>query len=143
MRSLNGTELAKYLVHGIAFSILYVLLALVWAFILVILVGFGSFLGLIVGIVLLILIVGLINSALGAYLWDIDTGGKGLVGMFVHGLVLFIILLVVGFAVSFSLNLVFPETPTLVVAFIIEAFLYGVIGKTVCTWFGRTIESIN
>ena len=138
---MNWKDLAKYFIHGIAFSILYALFALAWAAILVILVGLGSFIGLIIGIVLLILIVGFINTALGVYLWNIDAGGKGFWGMFFHGLVFFIILLIVGLVVSFLLNLVFSGITALVVVFIIEAFFYGVMGKKVCAWFGRTIES--
>ena len=137
---LNWQDLVKYFIHGIAFSLLFVLLAVVWAFVLVLLIGLGSFIGLIIGIALLLLIVGVLNAGLGAFLWDIDAGGKGWSGMFFHGLVLFVILLIAELAVSYLPNQVFPGTATFVITFIIRTLLYGIIEKTVCTWLGRTIE---
>ena len=137
---MNWQDLVKYFLHGIAFSLLFVILGIAWAFVLVLLIGFGSFIGLIIGIVLLLLIVGVLNAALGAFLWDIDAGGKGWSGMFFHGLVLFVILLITELAVSYLPNQICPGTATFVITLIIRTLLYGIIGKTVCTWLERTIE---
>jgi hypothetical protein len=140
VRTLSWQDLAKYFIHGIVFSLLFVILGIAWAFIWVLLIGFGSFIGLIIGIVLLLLIVGFLNAALGAFLWNIDAGGKGWSGMFFHGLVLFVILLIVDLAASYLPNEVFPGMATVAITLIIRTLLYGIVGKTVCTWLGRTVE---
>ena len=137
---MNWQDLVKHFLHGIAFSLLFVVLGIAWAFVFVLLIGFGSFIGLIIGIVLLLSIVGVLNARPGAFLWNIDAGGKGWSGMFFHGLVLFVILLIAELAVSYLPNQVFPGAATFVITSIIRTLLYGIIGKTVCTWLGRTIE---
>lgn len=131
-------NLAKYFVHGIAFSILFILLAFAWVFIMILLVSLGSIIGLVIGIGLLFLIVGFINMVLGVHLWNIEAE-TGFWRVFFHGLVLFIILLIANLVTSILPNLAFPGTATLVVTFIITSFLDGVIGKNVASWFGHEI----
>jgi len=131
-------NLAKYFVHGIAFSILFTLLAFAWAFVMILLVSLGSIIGLIIGIGLLFLIVGFINTVLGVHLWNIEAE-TGFWSLFFHGLVLFIIFLIVNLITSVLPNLAFPGTAALVVTFIITSFLDGVIGKNVASWFGHEI----
>jgi hypothetical protein len=114
-----------------------------WAFAFALLFSLGFFIGLIIGIALLFLIVGLINMGLGVYLWDIDSGGKGLIGLFFHGGTLFVILLFVDVMISFLPNQVFPGTATLVVTFVVRTFLYGIIGEKVCLLFGQKMSTVD
>jgi len=87
-------SLVKYFLHGLAFSVIFLLLALVWAFILAILVVTGLVIGLIIGLILLLFIIGGLNSFLTDFIWSIPikTGWKSLLG---HGFVLFIALIIV------------------------------------------------
>jgi len=61
--------IVKYFVHGAAFSVIFTILAILWLFGLLLLIILGSFIGLIIGFVLLILIMGGLNSALTSVLW--------------------------------------------------------------------------
>lgn len=134
------TAFIKYFLHGIFFSVLFLLLGLTWVFIFASLIVLGSFIGFVIGIGILFLLVGVINSVLGVYLWNIDAGGKGLLGIFFHGLTLFIILSIIQSTASYLFNHVFPGTASLLVTFIISTFLYGVIGRIVCLLFGKMRE---
>ena len=60
--------LIKYFVHGIVFSLLFTVLGVAWVFGSLILVMIGSFLGLIIGLVLLILIIGFSNAVVTSWL---------------------------------------------------------------------------
>jgi hypothetical protein len=110
-------NLVKYFAHGIAFSLLFAILAIAWAFILVILVGFGFIIGLMIGVGLLFLIMGFLNSVITTHLWfEVKTEFWDLL---FHGLVLFLVLLIVnGIFITVS-SLVFPGTATTVVTLII------------------------
>ncbi len=120
---------AKYFVHGIAFSLLFLLLGIAWIFILVILVRLGFIIGLIIGFGLLFLIVGFLNSIITVYLWfDVK---MSFLDLFFHGLALFVILLIVnGISVTLP-SLVFPGIATSAVTFIIASFLDGFAAKEV------------
>lgn len=128
----------KYFLHGILFSVLFLLLGIAWIFMMILLVGLGAIIGFIIGIGLLFLIVGSINIVLGVRLWNIEAE-TGFWNMFFHGLVLFILLLIANLITSTLPNYAFPGTATLVVTFIISTFLNGVIGKKVSSWFGHEI----
>lgn len=128
----------KYFLHGILFSVLFLLLGIAWIFMMILLVSLGAIIGFIIGIGLLFLIVGFINMALGVHLWNIEAE-TGFWNMFFHGLVLFILLLIANLITSTLPNYAFPGTATLVVTFIISTFLNGFIGKKVSSWFGHEI----
>jgi hypothetical protein len=66
---MNRREAARYFVHGLAFSLMFLVLAIVWVFLLIILVGIGFFIGLIIGLGLLFLIIGGLNSFITSLLW--------------------------------------------------------------------------
>jgi len=102
--------------------------------VMVILVMFGSFIGLLIGLGLLFLIIGLINGVLGSFLWEIERG-EGLLKTLVHGLVLDIILIIVSLVTFYLPSLFFPGLATQVVAFIITAPIDGAIGRQVALWF--------
>jgi hypothetical protein len=104
-------------------------------FMMFLLVSLGAIIGFIIGIALLFPIVGFINVTLGVHLWNIEAK-TGFWNMFFHGLVLFILLLIVKLMTSTLPNYAFPGKATLVVTFIIRTFPNGFIGKKVSSWFG-------
>jgi len=126
---LNWKDLAKYFIHGIAFSLLFLLLAIAWVLILIILVGLGFIIGLIIGLGLLFLIVGFLNSIITVYLWfDVK---MSFLDLLFHGVALFVVLLIVnGISVTLP-SLAFPGIATSVVTFIIASFLDGFVAKEV------------
>ncbi len=126
-------DLAKYFLHGIAFSVLFLLLGIGWAVILLILVSLGFIIGLLIGLVLLFLIVGYLNSFITSLLWfEVK---RGFWDLLFHGVVLFIILLIVNAIFSLAPNLAVPGMATTVVSFIITSFLYGFVAKKVAGWW--------
>lgn len=136
---MQWTIVGKYFLHGILFSVLFLLLGFAWVFITILLVSLGAIIGLIIGIGLLFLIAGFINTVLGVHLWNIEAE-TGFWSIFGHGLVLFILLSIANLITSFLPNLAFPGTATFVVTFIITTSLNGVIGKNVASWFGHEIR---
>ena len=76
--------LLKYFLHGISFSFLLLVLAIVWIIIAVALVGF--IIGLIIGLLVLFYIMGGINAVLTDLIWgvSIKTDWKSLLA---HGFV--------------------------------------------------------
>jgi hypothetical protein len=119
--------LARYFVHGIAFSILLTLLGIAWAILLVILMIAGAFIGLIIGFILLFIIIGGLNIFLADILWGIVVRG-GWKTFLLHGVVLSFILFIVhlpGALVFYAI----PNIIALVAISIIAAFADGYVGK--------------
>jgi len=136
---MNTRDAAKYFVHGIAFSFLYLILAVAWAFILIILVGLGFIIGLIIGLGLLFLIVGGLNAFITSLLWfRVKTGFWDLL---LHGVVLFVILLIASVFIQTLPNLVLPGIATTVVTFLIAAFVDGLIAQKVARWWKEEYEA--
>jgi len=133
VKNMNWKDLMKYFIHGLAFSILFFVLAVAWTFILVILVGVGAIIGLIIGVGLLFLIVGFLNSVVTAYLW-FEVKFR-LLDILLHGIFLFVVLFVVNGIVVAVPNLVLPRIATSVIAFVIAAFLDGFAAKRVARWW--------
>lgn len=131
---MNWTDLAKYFVHGIAFSFLFLVLAFVLVFVLVFLVAFGSFIGLIIGFGILMLTVGGLNCFLTGVIWGVETN-TSFWSVLLHGFALFLILLLVNGILVMVPNIVFPSIATTVVTFIIGAFAGGFVGKKVAELF--------
>lgn len=127
--NLNWKDLAKYFVHGIAFSLLFLILGIVWVFVLAVLTALGSIIGFIIGFVLLFLIVGFLNSSITLYLWFEVESSFGILCL--HGFALTIILLILDIIIVTSASLAFSEIATRAVTFIISTFLYGFVGKKV------------
>jgi hypothetical protein len=110
--------------------VLLLVLEFLWAFFSVFLVAIGSFIGLIIGILLLFLIVGAVNSVVSRFVWGFSMKDSA-VSIFFHGLVLFLILLAVDVA-FLLLALVFLENPIVTaLRLIVGCFFYGLIGKKV------------
>ena len=120
----------KFFVHGIAFSGLFFVLEIVWVFTGVFLVFYGSYIGLIIGVLLLFLIVGVVNSIVSRFVWGFSMKDSA-TSIFFHGLVLFIILLMVDLVLMVP-AFVFLGNPIVTVAkFIASCSFYGLIGKKV------------
>ena len=131
---MNWTDLAKYFVHGIAFSLLYLVLALVLVLVLGFLIVVGSFIGLIIGFGILMLTVGGLNCFLTGVIWGEETN-TSFWSILLHGVALFVILLFVNGILVMVPNIVFPSIATTVVTFIIGAFAGGFVGKKVAELF--------
>jgi len=131
---LNWSDLARYFVHGIAFSFLFLVLAFVLAFILVFLVAVGSFIGLIIGFGILLLVVGGLNYVLTEAIWGMTTK-TSFWSLLLHGFILFLTLLLVNGILVMVPNMVFPSIATTVITFIVGAFAGGFVGKKVAGWF--------
>lgn len=125
--------LRKYFIHGIAFSLLFLVLGFVWVLIFALLVGLGSFIGLILGFGLLFLLIGFLNSEITKWLWfDVKTETLSLL---FHGLVLFLALLPIDL-VFLGMYLAFPYPPFLIVRFLLQTIPYGFIAKKVAGLWG-------
>ena len=131
----------KYFLHGISFSVLLLVLAFAWAFILGILVILGSFIGLIIGFVVLFFLIGGLNTFLTGVIWSItaETRWTSLLG---HGFLLFIALLIVSVP-SVILNLAVPSLVTTIVTFVAYAFIDGFVAKKTAEYFEEVYEVID
>ena len=131
------TLIAKYFLHGIAFSLLIAGLVIVWIFLLVALIVLGPILGLLLGLLVLVMGVGYANSLLSGYFWEIQTPTKWS-SLLVHGLMLMIALGLAGIPfiileyLAGSLTLVFSVIALLVV-FVIHSIVNGYLGKAVAS----------
>ena len=136
------TLIAKYFLHGIAFSLLIVGLVIVWVFLLLALIVIGSILGLLLGLLVLVVGVGYTNSLLSGYFWKIQTQTKWS-SLLVHGLMLMIALGLAGIPfiileyLAGSLAPVFSIIALLVV-FVIHSIVNGYLGKAVASMQGES-----
>jgi len=138
---MNGRDAAKYFVHGIAFSFLFAILTSAWSGIalvfifLIVSIGFdiGYFIGIIIGLGVLFLVIGGLNTFITSTLWF--KVKKGFLDLLSHGVVLFVILLIVNFAIQTLPKQAQPGTPTTVITFLIAAFVDGLIAKKVARWW--------
>jgi hypothetical protein len=123
------SRLARYFLHGIAFSFLFLLLGLVWIVILVILVVVAFIIGFIIGIILLFFFMGGLNTFLTDFIWSatIESGWKTL---FIHGLALFFISLIAGIP-GYLLMLALPSVTTSIGVLVSYSFVDGFIAKNV------------
>lgn len=128
--------ISKYFIHGLAFSVLFLILSIAMIFVLAILIGFGFIIGLIIGVGLLFLMVGFLNSIITDFLWF--TVSKSFLSILFHGIVLSVTLIVVNIIFIWAPNLVFPNVYVEIITFIIGTFLNGLIGKTVATIWEET-----
>jgi hypothetical protein len=139
LMQVNWRELAKCFVHGIAFSVLGTLLLLFGLVVALMLVVIGSFIGLILGFALLILIFGVVNSAITEFLWfEVNWGFWNLL---LHGFTLFIVLLAVNGVLVYLPLLFLPGLATTTVTFIIGCFADGFVGRQIAGWWEGESES--
>jgi ribosomal protein L37AE/L43A len=123
-------KIARFFVHGIAFSALLFVLEFLWVFSSLFLVMIGSFLGLIIGILLLFLIVGAVNSVVSRFIWGFSMKDST-VSIFFHGLALSIILLGIEVVLLLPTLVVVGDPIVTAVRFIASCFLFGLIGKKI------------
>ena len=128
------SSLVRYFLHGIAFSVLLLLLEIGWVFIFVLLTVIGYLIGIILGLIVLFFIIGGLNAFLTEFIRSIQmrSDWKGLLS---HGFVLFLVLLVVGIP-SYLVAIVAPGIVTSIVMFVAYAFIDGYVAKNV----GKTWE---
>jgi len=127
--------LAIYFAHGLAFSLLFTVLVIAWTFGLIILTVLGSWIGLIIGFGLLILIIGFINAVITELLWFPVRWEFW--DMVLHGFVLFIALLIVNSIFLLAPSLAFPGTATRIITVIIGSFIDGFVCKKVASLWGE------
>lgn len=135
-KKLGFKTILKYFAHGLTFSVLYFAMVLFWTLILTILVVSGAIIGLIIGLGILFLIIGALNSEITSFLWFPVEASFWKV--LLHGVVLFIVLLIVQGIFVWIPNFVFPSVLVQIVTLIVGTFLNGLVGKAVAgLWKGR------
>ena len=133
------SQVGKYFLHGIVFSLLLTLLVFLWAFIAGFLVVAGYVIGLIIGIVLLFFIVGGLNIVLTEIIWDVPIreNWQSILG---HGLLLSIILVLAGIP-SLLVSLYYPSLTVTIILFIVYTFIDGYIARWIAAiWEGSDEE---
>jgi hypothetical protein len=123
------SSLVRYFLHGIAFSVLLLLLEIGWVFIFVLLTVTGYLIGIILGFIVLFFIIGGLNAFLTEFIWSISmrSDWKGLLS---HGFVLFLVLLIVAIP-SYLVAIVAPGIVTSIVMFVAYAFVDGYVAKNI------------
>jgi len=116
-------NLLKYFVHGIAFSVILIFLGIFWAVIFVILVAFGFIIGFIIGFIVLFYLLGGINVYLTGVIWDVQVEDDWK-SLLIHGLVLFIVLIIVHIP-AVILALIVPSLFVTVPLLIVYGFIDG------------------
>jgi ABC-type dipeptide/oligopeptide/nickel transport system permease component len=129
---MNWKDLPRYFVHGIAFSTLFFVLAIVWVSALAFLTVIGAIIGFIIGLVLLFLVVGFANSLVTSFLWF--KVKFGFWDFLFHGFVLFVTLLIINLILTVP-TLVSPGIATTVVTYIIATFVEGFVAKKLAGWW--------
>lgn len=126
------SPLFKYFLHGLAFSLITLVLSFVLAFALVLLVALGSIIGLIIGFLLLLMVYAGINVFLMDKIWNrlIKTKWTSLL---VHGLALLVVLSLASiplFVISLLQNIIVS-----IVMFIVYCPIDGYLAKIVAEWW--------
>ena len=122
-------RVAKYFIHGIAYSVIMTVLVFVWAVVTVLLVAVGSLIGLIIGFILFFTILGGLNCFLIDAIWSIPAR-TAWTSLLAHGLALFFFLIIANIP-AFLINLTEHSLATTMVLFIVYAFVDGFIAKNV------------
>lgn len=139
------SRLARYFLHGIAFSILFPLLGLAWVIILELLIMVGALIGLIIGFIVLFFFIGGLNTVLTSFVWSttIESGWKTLL---IHGLGLFFALLIVDLPryIFLPLGRSGSSLALAIGVFVIYSFIDGFIAKNVASvWEERSGYSVS
>jgi len=144
----DSTErtVAKYFVHGAAYSLLVMVLAIVWAFVAVIMLILGAtmgvlgfFVGFVASFAILFIALGWLNAQISQYIWKIQVKQKWL-SLLGHGLLLFIVIAIAGIpsmiigAMMWSADL-FTYVMFTIVNFLIYSLVDGYISKRVAEVF--------
>jgi signal transduction histidine kinase len=123
-----GSRLLRYFIHGVAFSTLFLVLAIIWIFVFF-LVIIGSFLGILIGIVVLFFFIGGLNTFLTRWIWSADIRSD-LLSLFIHGVGLFVALLIASLPMFFLIGTPY-SLALLIVLFLPYAIIDGFIAKNI------------
>ena len=134
----------KYFIHGFAFSLLFRILAIVWIVAFAVLVGVGFIIGWVIGIGSLFLMIGYLNGAIAKWLWfDVR---QGFWQVLAHGIILFIILLLIDLVFRELPNFVFnagarvPYPLVLIITFLVTTLLYGFVARKVASLWSDEVK---
>lgn len=116
------------------------LLVIGWTIVLAILMVLGSIIGLVIGLGVLALALGYVNSYLAEAVWEMGTDDQ-LIPRFFHGVLLLIMLLIADIPVI-ALYYLFPHWLMSVILFLIYVPIHGFVGLKVAEIFevGQYIE---
>jgi len=132
-------DLPRLFAHGFVLTLIFGVGSLFWIFFLVFFIGFGSIIGLVLGVALMFILTGWINMGLSGYFWSIKSrpDWKALLG---HGFALLALLEIVGIPIlllnlmRLMIELVLYIMLQLVIL-IVYTPIYGFIGRTVALHF--------
>ncbi len=130
--------LVKYFLHGISFSVLMLVLGIVWVFIFVVLVVIGFIIGFIIGIIVFFLIIGWLNALLINLIWGVSIKSNW-TSLLAHGFSLSIVLIIVSIP-SLFIGIVMPSLATSIAMFLIHCFIDGYIAKSVAGYWQEEYE---
>jgi arabinogalactan oligomer/maltooligosaccharide transport system permease protein len=133
IKALTWKDSAKYFAHGLAFSILFFVLGILWLFILTNLVSVSTFLEFFAGLIGLFLFVGFLNTFLTKQLW-FEVKYRFWDSLFQGGILFFTLLLTNLILISLP-TLIFPDIVTIIITFVIATFANGLICKAVASWW--------
>jgi len=125
-----GKKIGRYFLHGIAFALIGILLLFAWLVVGIALILLGSFIGLILAFLLLVFMVGAINTFVSSHVWGFSMK-TSLGSIFLHGLVLSLIFLVVSLSTIFPAYLLIHNVIYTVLLDIGLCFVNGFIGEKV------------
>jgi hypothetical protein len=128
-----GKKFLLICLHGLVFSVIMTIMTIAWAFLFAFLVVIGFIIGLIVGFVVLIFVFGWVNTFVAEFIWDFDLESDWKT-LGIHGLELFLILLVVGIP-SLIASALFPSILTAVVMFIVYIPIDGYVAHAIARQF--------
>jgi hypothetical protein len=137
--SSRTSSLSKYFVHGLAFSLIMLILSFGVGFLLVLLVAVGFILGLIVGLLILLMVYARINVFLMDRIWHVPvkTDWKSLLA---HGLALIFVLFLVSIP-SLAINLSMPNIIVYIITLTVYCPIDGYIAKKIAQ--GHIVEDIE
>ncbi len=132
-KRLDFKTISKYFIHGFAFSVIMIALFFVWVVITVFLAVVGSFIGLILGFVVLLFMLSGLNCFLTENIWSISTKTEWM-SLLGHGFVLFFALIIANIP-SIIIGLTAPNLAVTMVLFVVEAFVDGFVAKNVAVFW--------
>lgn len=131
----SGDRFARYVLHGLMYTLLGFFLGIILAIMTVILTLCGWFIGLMIAIVIIVLSIGYLNTFVDRWIWNDDLQ-VNLAAVFLHGLVLIIVLLLASipqFILEWSLDTVAVS----IVLFLIYLPINGFLAHWVAQNFAR------
>jgi hypothetical protein len=125
-----GKKIGRYFLHGVSFAVISLLLFFGWVIVGIALILFGSIIGLILAFILLIFMVGAINTFVSSHVWGFSMK-TSLGSIFLHGLVLSLIFMVVSLSTVFPAYLLIHNLLYVVLLDVGLCFVNGFIGEKV------------